>query len=154
MINVIINKELLDKKLEEEKEYRFIRLPFKRYETVIAYEGGISKEIKNIIETIEECSVDKDGNVESKFTHTPIGLDKLSEGSKTVIYVYYRTKVEKEKEIINITDCGPNAIEYILKNYQNSNLTLYLGHLELPKDVVCRFQINGETVNSTNEIFE
>lgn len=133
---------------------KYIRFPYKRYETVIAYEGGISKEVANIINSIEECALDTDGNMKSKFTNTPISLDRLSEGSKTVIYVYYRTILEKVNEIINITDCGPNAIEYILKNYSDKNLTLYLGHLEFPFDIKCTFKINNIIVKNINEIFE
>lgn len=154
MINIIINEDVLEDILNRNNNLRFIRLPFQRYNTVIASERGISKGIENIINVIEECTVNKAGDIKSKFTDTYIGLDKLSDGSKTVIYVYYRTKVVNKNEIINITECGPNAIEYILKNYSNSDLTLYLGHLEIPRNLECTFKINGDIINNTNEIFE
>ena len=125
MINIITKIELLEHMIKENKSLRYVRFPYKRCETVIAYEGGISSEIVNIVNSIDECKLDAEGNMESKFTNTAISLDKLSDGSKTVIYVYYRTIVEKSNEIINITDCGPNAIEYILKNYSDKNLILY-----------------------------
>ncbi len=153
MINIITKRDLLMQMLNTNKSVKYIKLPFKRYETVIAYEGGISKEIANIIKTIDGCEIVDEG-INSKFTKTPISLDKLSEGSKTVIYVYYRTKVVNKSEIINITDCGSNAIEYILKNYANKDLTLYLGHLEFPEGIDCKFSINNSIVNNTNEIFE
>lgn len=153
MINIITKIELLEHMIKENKSLRYVKFPYKRCETVIAYEGGISSEIVNIVNSIDECKLDAEGNIESKFTNTAISLDKLSDGSKTVIYVYYRTIVEKSNEIINITDCGPNAIEYILKNYSDKNLILYLGHLELPMNIKCKFKINNDIVENTNEIF-
>lgn len=153
MINIILNSDMLTEMLQDEN-VKYVRLPFKRYETVIAYEGGISKNIEDIIHFIEECDFDNDKRLISKFTNTPIGLESLSEGCKTTIYVYYRTKKINKNEIINITDCGPNAIEYILNNFNDSDLTLYLGHLEIPDDVKCTFKLNGKVMNNTSEIFE
>lgn len=152
MINILTKSNLLEELLSGNMKY--IRTPFKRYETVIAYEGGISEEIKDIIVNIDECMLDGNGVLYSKFTKTPIGIDKLSDGSKTTIYVYFRTKVPNENEIINITECGSNAIEYILKNYNDSDLTLYLGHLEFPMDLECTFKVNNNLVVNTNDIFK
>lgn len=154
MINLITNKDFLDKLLTGNNNLKFIRLPYKRYETVIAYTGGINADIEKIINDIEQCDADRDtNNFQSKFTNTPLGLDSLSEGSKTTIYVYYRTKVTNNSEIINITSCGPNAIEYILKNYSEADLTLFLGHFEIPRNLKCKFKLNGEVINSTDDIF-
>ena len=155
MINIVINKDILNDLLDNNSNLKFIRLPYKRYETVIAYAGGINTDIEKIIASIEQCVADKESNnFQSKFTNTPLGLDSLSEGSKTAIYVYYRTKIVNKYEIINITSCGPNAIEYILKNYSDAELTLFLGHLEFPKNINVQFKLNGVIINNTNEIFE
>lgn len=152
MINIITKSDLLEELLSENVKY--IRTPFKRYETVIAYEGGISEDIKDIIVNIDECALDDNGVIYSKFTKTPIGMDKLSNGCKTTIYVYFRTKVLNENEIINITECGSNAIEYILKKYNDSDLTLYLGHLEFPMGLRCTFKVNGNLIMNTDDIFK
>lgn len=154
MINIITKSDLLQQMLRKNKKLKFVKLPFKRYETVLNYEGGISKEVLDIITIIEESKIDSDGNLESKFSNTPISLNELSDGSKTVMYIYYRTKVRNENEIINITECGPNAIEYILKKYSDADLNLYLEHLEFPANVNCNFKINNNIVSNTNEIFE
>mgnify|MGYP003305380188 CR=1 FL=1 len=123
------------------------------YVIIISYENGISDGIKDIIYKIEECNIDENGNIESKFTNTPISIHMLSEGSKTAIYVYYRTKVPNKKEIINITSCGPNAIKYILENYEAFNLILYLGHFQIPTDVKCNIEFNGTIIKNTSDIF-
>ena len=47
MINIVTKSDLLEELLSENMKY--IRTPFKRYETVIAYEGGISEDIKDIM---------------------------------------------------------------------------------------------------------
>mgnify|MGYP003300805448 CR=1 FL=1 len=152
MINIIINSDIL---AELQKQgYHFTRTPYKKYETVIAKEGRLSEEITKIIKDVENCHLDNNGNVISKFTNTPISLNSISEGSKTIIYVYFRTKLPQINEIINITSCGPNAIEYILKNYNHYNLTLYLGHLEFPNDLIVDFKLNNTLIHSTNDIFE
>lgn len=152
MINIIIDTDRL-KELQD-NGYKYVMLPYKRYETVIAKEGTLTSEIIKIITEVENCRIDSNGNVESKFTNTPISLDSISEGAKTTIYVYYRTKVVNNHEIINITSCGPNAIRYILENYNDSSLVLFLGHLEIPRDVENAFMINGEIVNGVKDFFE
>lgn len=152
MINIIVDVDRL--KNMQDNGYKYVMLPYKRYETVIAKEGKLTPEITKIIHEVENCKIDDNGNVESKFTNTPISLDSISEGAKTTIYVYYRTKVINGHEIINITSCGPNAIRYILENYNDSSLVLFLGHLEMPKDVEKPFMINGEIVNGVKELFD
>lgn len=133
--------------------YHYIELPYKRFNTVIAYEDGISPSVKNIINTVEECKIEN-GNLISKFTHTAIELGKLSEGCKTVIYIYFRARlVPNQKEIIDITLCGPNAIEYILNQYNDAELTLYLGHWELPKNIKTEFKMNTEIIKNSSDIF-
>ena len=152
MINILINRDLL-KDLITTKGYTYVEFPFRRYETVIAFKG-ITNEIKNIINTIDGCVLDETNNVISKFTNTPISMDSISDGAKTAIYVYFRTQVFSEREIIDITNCGPNAIEYILKNYSEADLTLFLGHLEIPQGISCKFKLNDSLMHTTSEIFQ
>lgn len=152
MINILINRDLL-KDFIDTKTYSYVEFPFRRCETVIAFKG-ITDEIKNIINTIDGCKLDEANNVISKFTNTPISMDNISDGAKTAIYVYFRTQVLSDKEIIDITNCGPNAIEYILKNYSKADLTLFLGHLEIPEGITCDFKLNGNLMHGTSEIFK
>ena len=72
---------------------------------------------------------------------------------RNIVNWCYSIKVEKYKdEIINITGCGENAIEYILKNYKDYNLKLFLGHYEIPLGVESKFKLNGKEYSNTNEV--
>lgn len=151
MITILNNPSKIE--LLKKQGFKYIKTPYKKVNTVIAYEKGISENIKHIINSVEICEV-HEGNLISKFTNTPIELDKLSDGCKTVIYVYFRAiLVQNNKEIIDITGCGANAIAYILRNYSDKNLMLYLGHWEIPKNIKVAFYMNDECIKNTNELF-
>ena len=155
MLNLIINKDILDNRLKD-GNLRYIKSPYDRFSSVVLYENGISEGLKHIISNIENCEVNEAGDIKSKFTGRFIGQDKISDGCKTAAYVYYRTKVLNKDEIINITDCGPNAIEYIIKEYSEYDIVLYLGHLEIPINLECRIKINNdeEPIVNTDQIFQ
>ncbi len=140
MINILKNREILQKRINN--GYKYVECPFKRLNTVISYEGTISDNIRVIVKEIEECEIE-DNNLISKFTGAPIELNKLSDGCKTAIYVYFRAILKPNKhEIINITECGPNAIKYILENYRDRQLNLYLGHWEVSTDTMADIVID------------
>ncbi len=150
MITIINDLSIL-----KNRDLRYVKTPYKRIDTVIAYEKNkyLSDNIKDIIRGVDSCNTEG-GNLISKFTNTPIQLGKLSDGCKTVIYVYFRARlVPNSNELIDITSCGPNAIEYILKNYSDTDLKLYLNHWEFPKDVKAKFIFNKEIIENTNELF-
>lgn len=152
IVITIINKpELRDDMLQH--EYKYIIAPYSRFNTVIAYENKISDAVRNMALDIDGCKI-ADNNLISKFTHTPIELNKLSDGCKTAIYVYFRALViPNNKEIINIAECGANAIKYILEHFGNSDVVLYLNHWEIPGDVEMVFRLNEDTIiNNTNEL--
>lgn len=152
MINIIKSNKLLKNKIDN--GYKYISQPFKKFSTIIAYEDGISKEIEQIISEVDSCKI-SGMNIISKFTDTPIELGKVSDGCKTVVYVYFCTSLlASDNEIIDITECGPNAIRYILEHYGNKDATLYLSHSEFPDDVNVSFYINDTIkINSTMELF-
>lgn len=152
MLEIITSK--YEYKIEELKgKCNYIKYPETYLEEIIFKENGISDELKEIIKVIENTDVTEAGDLISKFTYKPIGISNLSEGCKIVIYIYYSIKVEKYKnEIINITGCGENAIEYILKNYKDYNLKLFLGHYEIPLGVESKFKLNGKEYSNTNDV--
>lgn len=152
MIEIITSK--YEYKIAEVKDkYTYIKFPEDYLEDIIYKEGGISEQLKEIIRIIENTEVTEAGDLISKFTNKPIGISYLSEGSKIVIYIYYSIKTGRyKKEIIDITGCGENAIEYILRNYENYNLKLFLGHYEIPLNIKCRFKMNSKWYNNTSEI--
>jgi 2-hydroxy-3-keto-5-methylthiopentenyl-1-phosphate phosphatase len=152
MIRIITKKEVIQELLQ--KGYKIIKRPYDRYDTVIANEGGISKEIEDIIKSVDECRVDENKNIVSKFTETPLDMSRLSDGSKTVIYVYFRAIVNKNKnEIISISSCGPNAIKYILEHFNDQDITLYLNHWQFPDSIEQEFKLDDEIIHNTNEIY-
>lgn len=149
MLRLVTNRKLFAM-----KKCKFISLPYKRFDMVLKYEGGISQDISNIIKFVDESDISTNGMVVSKFNNEEIEVTKISEGAKTVAYVMFCYKKKYVSEVINITSCGPNAIKYILENYADSNLELYLGHYDIPRDVECRIRFNERKIKNTNQIYE
>jgi hypothetical protein len=151
MLKIITKNSIVRQLLDQ--GYTKVETPFNRCKNIIRYEKGISDTVKDIIEKVDGCKVEG-ANVISKFTKSPIGVDDISDGAKTCIYVYFRTKLlPNNKEIINITECGPNAIEYILKNFSESDLNLVIYHYYLPSHVRVKFKFNNEVFNDTDEVY-
>lgn len=149
MLSIITNKDLFDI-----KKHKFISLPYKRFDIVLKYEGGISQDIAKIIKDIDECDISTNGMVISKFNKEEIETFRISEGAKTVAYVMFCYKKKFIKEIINITSCGPNAIKYIIENFAESNLELYLGHFDIPNNIECKIKFNERFISNTSQVFE
>ena len=149
MLSITTNKELLGM-----TKYKFISLPYKRFDMVLKFEGGISQDIAKIIKTVDECDISTNGMLISKFNGNEIEVTKISEGAKTVAYVMFCYKKKFVKEAINITSCGPNAIKYIIENFSESDLELYLGHYDLPDNVECKIKFNGKVICNTNQMFK
>lgn len=111
---------------------------------------GEYAEIERIIRDVEKCEPVSQGIFKSKFNGMILGYDALSSGSKTIIGLFDLIKNDEVSDkIIDITDCGFNAIKYILNNYGSYNLNLYLGHTNVSVDdkFKDRFLLNGECVN-------
>jgi hypothetical protein len=150
MIKIFTSAEAINQLVKQ--GYQRIEILSDKYRTVVSYEEGMSDGVKNIIETIDGCKVEG-ANIISKFTNVPIGIDAISDGAKTCIYVYFRARVVPDpKEIINITECGPNAIEYILKNFSDSDLTLMLYHYNIPSHTEVEIIFDNVLIHNTDEI--
>lgn len=146
MLKIITNIDLIQDK-------KMMTLPYKMFNSVLKLEGGISERISDIIYKIDNCKLTENGMVISKFTHVPIEITHISDGAKTVAYVMECCKMGYVEEIINITSCGPNAIKYILENFSNYNLTLYLGHFDIPENISCNIEFNHKKISNTSEAF-
>lgn len=135
------------------KDKKFIDYPYDKIEVILAIENGFKEYMLDAIKEVEQCNVDINGNLISKFTNTPISISKMSDGCKTIIYVAYT--IEKNinsKELINITECGESAIKYILEKFKDSDLYLYLDHWQIPKNVNVKFKFNDIDYSNTNEL--
>ena len=66
--------------------------------------------IRNLIESIDECKYVGNFSIEGKFSGTNIDMMYLSTGCKTAINCYYWPD-----RIFDLSECGENAIEEILK---------------------------------------
>lgn len=105
------------------------------------------------IEKVEQCNIDTNGNLISKFTNTPLSISKMSDGCKTIIYIAYTIKKSNNsRELINITECGANAIKYILENFKDNELYLYLGHWQIPKNININFEFNSIKFSTTTDL--
>lgn len=135
------------------KDKKFIDFPYDKLEAILAIENGFKGYMLDAIKEVEQCDIDMNGNLISKFTNTPLSISKMSDGCKTIIYVAYT--IEKNinsKELINITECGANAIKYILENFKDSDLYLYLEHWQIPKNVKVKFKFNDVQYSNTNDL--
>ena len=154
MINIISlsNSRYVDEHIED-----YMESPYEIFGSVLDALGkdGYAEEVRRVIHEVEGCELVCDSNVtqfRSKFDGTPLGLTYLSTGSQVVLCIYYMIKNGyTEDRIINIVDCGKNAIEYILRHYSDSDLTLYLGHYDIGH-MECKFMLNGEVANDMYDI--
>lgn len=157
MINIITlrNKQSIK---NEYKHLNYIEYPWMLFDDVSAllYKSGDSKEIERVIKEVEGCEMEENQTMFiSKFNGVPLKLSFLSTGSQVVLCIYYLIKLDMAKEkIIDITDCGANAIEYIIKHYNKYDLTLFLGHYELYEDKKYTFLVNGKQVEHLDAILE
>lgn len=111
---------------------------------------GEYPEIEKIIREVEGGEPISEGMFKSKFNESPLGYDALSSGSKVIIGIYNLIKTDRfQDKVIDITDCGFNAIRYIIDNYSDYDLTLYLGHMNLSPDFTAKeaFLLDGVAVN-------
>lgn len=111
------------------------------------YQSGDQHEVERVIHEVEECETINNTMFKSKFNGVPLKLSLLSTGSQVILCIYYLIKTEQTAgKMIDITDCGSNAIKYILKYYNEYDLTLYLGHSDLYQDMECEYKLNNEIV--------
>lgn len=89
----------------------------------------------------------------SKFNGVPLKLSYSSEGAQIVLYLQYLIFNDSYKDkVVDITNCGGNAIKFILKYFNGYDLTLCLRHNQLGLDMECTFIVNGKEVSSLMEI--
>ena len=132
---------------------KFIDFPYDKLETILAIENGFKEYMLNAVKEVEQCNIDDNGNLISKFTNTPLSISKMSDGCKTIIYIAYKVdKNQSSNELINITECGPNAIKYILENFKNCDLYLFLDHWQIPKNIDIKFKFNDVEYVNTNDL--
>jgi hypothetical protein len=135
------------------KDKKIIEFPYDKFETILAIEGGFKGYMLDAIREVEQCDIDMNGNLISKFTNTPLSISKMSDGCKTIIYIAYT--IEKNintKDMVNITVCGANAIKYILEKFENSDLYLFLDHWEISKNINVKFNFNDVEYSSTTDL--
>lgn len=137
------------------REKKFVDFPYDKLETILAIENGFKGYMLDVIKKVEQCSIDSNGNLISKFTNTPLSISKMSDGCKTIIYIAYAVeKSENSKELINITECGPNAIKYIFEKFKDYDLYLYLEHWQIPRDVDVNFMFNDIEYSNTSVLMK
>lgn len=157
MIDIITrsNKGLLETKY---KHLQYVEYPWKLFDEVssLMYKSGESGELERVIADVEGCGTLPEQNMFlSKFNGMPLRLSSLSTGSQVVLCIYYLAKRNAVSDkVIDITDCGGNAIEYMLKNYNDFDLTMYLGHTELSSNEELTFKVNGEVKKGVYSIME
>ena len=76
--------------------------------------------IRNLIESIDECKYVGNFSIEGKFSGTNIDMMYLSTGCKTAINCYCWPD-----RIFDLSECGENAIEEILKLSRGKGLFKY-----------------------------
>lgn len=157
MIEIItkLQKHLLDTKY---KDYKLIKYPETQFLDVssILYKKGEGVEVGRILEEVEGCGYISRGNMmESKFNGVPLQLSCMSTGSKIITCIYYMAETGKAKDkIFDITECGNNAINYVLKHYSKYDLKLYLGHNCVYGDTEDEFIVDRRKTNDLSSIFK
>ncbi|MBQ2237918.1 MAG: hypothetical protein II321_00585 [Lachnospiraceae bacterium] len=137
------------------RDKKFIDFPYDKLEAILAIENGFKEYMLDAVKEVEQCNIDSNGNLISKFTNTPLSISKMSDGCKTIIYIAYAVeKSENSKELINITACGPNAIKYIFKKFKDCNLYLYLEHWQIPRDIPVNFKFNDVEYSNTSVLMK
>lgn len=151
MIQIINNSKIVNNL--KNQGYNIIDSPEKEFDKILAYCNGINAEIEKIIHEVEGSEV-KDNKLISKFSGEFLDINKLSGGSKSVVAVYFRARlVPNNKDVLDITGCGSNAIEYILNNYGDADLKLIVNHFELPYETKVKVMFNNVVLNSLYELF-
>ncbi|MCM1222064.1 MAG: DUF4869 domain-containing protein [Lachnospiraceae bacterium] len=156
MINIINykNRQAIN---TEYKHLKYIDCPWSIFNIVSSalYTNGDAQEVTNIIQQVEGCELINSENFKSKFNGVPLKISSLSTGSQVILCLYYLIKNNQiQDKVINITDCGNNAIKYILQHYNKYNITLYLGHYEIYGDIECNYLLNGKPVDHLYAIGE
>lgn len=156
MIN-IISKDRVEDIKDKYGNMVYIEFPWQLFYNAskVLNQLGEYEEIERVIREVEGCEPLPGKQFRSKFNGETLGISELSTGSKVVICIYYLIKIDMvQNRIIDITDCGSNAIKYILTHYNESELNLFLGHEDLRDDFACEFMLNGNMAHRLFEISE
>lgn len=102
---------------------------------------------------IDNCTIDEQQRIISPFTDTDIKVDQLSDGSRTLEFIYVYAKLGRKGDVIDITSCGENALEFMFKNYKDFDVELLLTHLEIPQEIQVDFEYDNQMFHNTSELF-
>lgn len=102
---------------------------------------------------IDNCTIDEQQRIISPFTGTNIRVDNLSDGSRTLEFLYVYAKLKRTDFVIDITSCGTNALEYMFRNYKDFDIELLLMHLEIPQEIQVDFEYDNQLFHNTSELF-
>lgn len=120
------------------------------------YKNGKFIEVERALKEIDGCEIveNQDNPIFiSKFNGVPLRISYSSEGAQIVLYLQYLIFNDSYKDkVVDITNCGGNAIKFILKYFNGYDLTLCLRHNQLGLDMECTFIVNGKEVSSLKEI--
>lgn len=157
MINIITKSYSHDIK-NKYSDKKLVSYPWLYFDEVCEYLYKNSKfiEVERALKEIDGCEIveNQDNPIFiSKFNGVPLRLSYSSEGAQIVLYLQYLIFTNSYKDkVVDITNCGGNAIKFILKYFNDYDLTLCLRHNQLGLDMECTFMANGEEVSSLREI--
>lgn len=87
---------------------------------------------------------------------TPFGttsLNNLSTGLKTVLNIcFIKEKWPERNYIVNINECGNNALEYVFELVSNSNIGVYLTYYPIYMPDEYTYYINNKIITDTDEL--
>lgn len=93
---------------------------------------------------------------------TPYGtttVDKLSTGCKTVLNIVYLLEhIGRSHAIVNINECGDNALKEVFKVAAGTNISLFISHdtnaVDDAIDAGYRFKVNGKMIKDGMEFLD
>ena len=155
MLNLITDSSILEQ-IQQNSNIKYIQNPDKQFDDIIddiikteqADEKSRSamNYLAEIASKIDKSPLTKSGtHIISKFTHQPVSVKYLSTGAKTA-FICYITGENHSSDIVNLTGCGGNATEFIIRTLQDKDINLFIQHYELPLSKGYKIQINGGVV--------
>lgn len=87
---------------------------------------------------------------------TPFGvtdIDNISTGLKTIFIILYIKEFGDKNELylVNVDECGDNALKFIYPLVKDTNIRLYIRHdiIDMPENY--KYYVNGKRLNDTLE---
>lgn len=121
----------------------------------IKYNVGFLQRNKNILHSIDRASIINEGLLKIETPYGIASVDDLSTGCKTLLNIAYLTEqLGNRIAIVNVNECGNNALRKAFDMVSGTNIHLYISHDTAAVDMQYKFIVNGKELKDEFEFVD